>query len=77
MSTKEKVWSVVADFGEIYKASPAVTKSYITSDQKTAVGTERHCDFAFMGASVEEKIIEWKEGESLKIDIYERKNYRW
>ena len=73
-ATKEKVWSVVADFGAMQNASPAVTKSYITSEQKTGVGTERHCDFAFMGASVEEKIIEWNEGESIKIDIYKRKN---
>jgi len=73
-ATKEKVWNVVADFGAIDKASPGVIKSYITSEQKTGVGTERHCDFAFMGASVEEKVIEWNEGESIKIDIYERKN---
>jgi len=73
-ASKEKVWGVVADFGAMDKASPGVAKSYITSEQKTGVGTERHCDFAFMGASVEEKIIEWKEGESIKIDIYERKN---
>ena len=71
---KEKVWSVVADFGAMDQASPAVSKSYITTEQKTGVGTERHCDFSFMGASVEEKIIEWNEGESIKIDIYERKN---
>ena len=73
-ATKEKVWGVVADFGAMEKASPGVTKSYITSEQKTGVGTERHCDFAFMSASVEEKIIEWNEGESIKIDIYKRKN---
>ena len=73
-ASKEKVWEVVTDFGGIYKASPAVLKSYLTTEQKTGVGTERHCDFTMMGASVEERIIEWNEGESIKIDIYKRKN---
>ncbi|MDA0195496.1 MAG: hypothetical protein O2887_10070 [Bacteroidetes bacterium] len=27
-----------------------------------------------MGSQVEERIVEWNEGESLKIDIYESKN---
>jgi uncharacterized membrane protein len=72
-ASKEKVWNVVADFGAIDMVSPGVTKSYLTSEQHTGVGTERHCDLVFMGATVEEKIIEWKEGESIKIDIYERK----
>lgn len=73
-ATKEKVWNVVANFGAIDMASPGVKKSYLTSEQQAGVGTERHCDLDFMGASVEEKIIEWKEGESIKIDIYGRKN---
>jgi len=73
-ATKEKVWSVISDFGSIEKTSPGVTKSYLTTDQSKGVGTERHCDFTFMGASVEEKVIEWNEGDSIKIDIYERKN---
>ena len=29
-ASKEKVWEVVTDFGGIYKASPAVLKSYLT-----------------------------------------------
>ena len=73
-ASKERVWSIVADFGAMDQASPDVIKSYLTSERKTGVGTERHCDFSFMGASVEEKIIEWNAGESIKIDIYERKN---
>jgi carbon monoxide dehydrogenase subunit G len=73
-ATKDRVWDVVADFGAIDMVSPGVTNSYITSEQDTGVGTERHCDLDFMGASVEEKIIDWQEGESIKIDIYERKN---
>ena len=71
---KQKVWDVIADFGNVSRTSPNLVKSYLTSEQQSGVGTTRHCDFAAMGATVEERIIEWNEGESLKIDIYERKN---
>ncbi|MES0489528.1 MAG: SRPBCC family protein [Leptospirales bacterium] len=71
---KKDVWKFVSDFGGIYKGNPVVAKSYLTSDQKTGVGTTRHCDMTMMGASVEEKIIGWVDGESIKIDIFERKN---
>ena len=54
--------------------SPNISKSHLTSEQKNGVDAERHCDFTSMGAQVEERIIEWNEGESMKIDIYEREN---
>lgn len=69
-----QVWDVLADFGNIQNLSPNVVKSYLTSDQQTGVGTTRHCDFATMGAQVEERIVEWQEGKSMKIDIYASKN---
>jgi carbon monoxide dehydrogenase subunit G len=71
---KEKVWKTLADFGNVYKLSPNLLKSYSTSDKANGLGATRHCDFASMGAQVEERIVEWKEGESMKIDIYEVKN---
>ena len=71
---KQKVWEVLSDFGNVYRTSPNIIKSYLTSDQKQGVGTTRHCDFTSMGAQVEERITEWNDGESIKIDIYERKN---
>ena len=73
-ASKKDVWDFVSDFGGIYKGHPSVLKSYLTSDQTSGVGTTRHCDFSMMGASVEEKIIGWVEGESIKVDIFERKN---
>lgn len=73
-ASKEKVWWVLANFGDIYKASRGVKKSYLTSEQKTGVWTTRHCDLMVMWAEVEERIIDWKEGQSMKIDIYKRKN---
>jgi len=49
-----------------------ITKSYSTSENKQGLGANRHCDLLPMG-SVEEKIIEWDEGESYKIEIFEGK----
>jgi len=70
---KEKVWNAIASFGDICHASPSVLKSHVTSDKKEGVGATRHCDFAMMGATAEERILEWNEGESLKIGVYELK----
>jgi hypothetical protein len=41
----QQVWNTLADFGNICHGHPAVSKSFITSDQKTGVGATRHCDF--------------------------------
>jgi len=71
---KQKVWEALADFGNVQCLSPNIKKSYLTTEQKNGIGAERHCDFVSMGAQVEERIVEWNEGESFKIDIYESKN---
>ena len=73
-ASKEKVWEVLADFGNVQRLSPNIAKSYLTSDTKNGVGATRHCDFTAMGAHVEEKIVEWNEGNSMKILLYEPKN---
>lgn len=72
-ASKEETWKAIANFGDICHGSPGVLKSYVTSQLKKGVGATRHCDFAMMGATAEERITEWKEGESLKIEIYELK----
>jgi hypothetical protein len=73
-ASKQKVWEALADFGNVQALSPNIQKFHLTSKQKNGVGAQRHCDFVAMGAQVEERIVGWKEGESLKIDIYESKN---
>ncbi len=73
-SSKQKVWDALADFGNVQDLSPNIAKSFLTSDVKNGVGATRHCDFTAMGASVEEKIVEWNEGRSVRIQIYEAKN---
>tara|TARA_B100000809_G_scaffold266794_1_gene331634 strand:- start:8066 stop:8395 length:330 start_codon:yes stop_codon:yes gene_type:complete len=69
--SKESVWNAIAKFRDIYHACPGVLTSHVTSEQQDGVGATRHCEFAMMGASAEEKVTAWKEGESLSIEVYE------
>ncbi len=72
-ASKEDVWNAIAKFGDICHGSPGVLTSHVTSEQQDGVGATRHCDFAMMGATAEEKITAWKDGESLSIEVYELK----
>ena len=69
---QEKVWKVLADFGGVYKYSPGVSSSHSTSSDKGGVGASRHCDLSPTG-SIEERIIEWNEGQSYSLEIYDGK----
>ena len=73
-ASKQHVWDVLADFGNVSRTSPTISKSYLTSDETIGLGTTRHCDLTMMGAQLEERIVGWQEGELLQIDIYEWKN---
>ena len=70
---KEQVWDVLADFGGIQAFNPSVPNSFTTTGQNSGVGAERHCDLALAGASLEERITEWVDGEKMVIEIYEGK----
>ena len=72
-ASKENVWKAIAKFGDICHASPGVLKSHVTSEQQEGVGATRHCDFAMNGATAEERVTQWNEGESLTIEVYELK----
>lgn len=68
----EKIWAVLKDFPNVQNFNPAVKKSYKHDGPDTDVGARRHCDLIPFG-TLEEKIIEYKENESMKIDIYDGK----
>lgn len=68
---KENVWKALADFGNICHGHPSVSKSWITSVQKEGIGATRHCDFTMMGATGEERIIDWNEGKNVNVEVYE------
>jgi hypothetical protein len=70
---KEKVWTAIAKVGDICHGHPGVLTSHLTSKQTHGVGTTRHCDFAMMGATAEERVTEWIEGEYMKIVVDEVK----
>lgn len=72
-ASKEDVWKAIAKFGDICHASPGVLKSHVTSEQQEGVGATRHCDFAMNGATAEERITSWNDGESLTIEVYDLK----
>ncbi len=67
----ERIWEVLADFGNVSVFNPGVTRSHLTSEGGGGVGATRHCDLAAAGASIEERIVEWVEGESYTIEIYD------
>ena len=68
---KEKVWAVLADIGGIYRWNPGVTHTYSTSETNEGEGATRHCDLHNPKGYLEERVIDWREGEGFKIDIYE------
>ncbi len=67
----EKVWEVLADFGSVSTFNPSVTDSHLTADQINGVGATRHCDLTVPGASIEERIVDWQDGRSFSVDIYD------
>ncbi len=68
---KSDVWAVLADFGNIYRFNPTVPRSYSTNDLSSGLGATRHCDLNIDGASVEERIIEWHDGQKMGVEIYD------
>ena len=68
---KEKVWEVLADIGGIYKWNPGVAYSYATSEEIQGEGATRHCDLIGDRGYLEERVMDWREGEGYKIRVYE------
>lgn len=67
----EKVWSELANIGNIYLNSPTVDTSYITSNIKTGVGASRHMIMTIgKNATLDERAIIWEEGVYQKFIAY-------
>lgn len=66
----ESVWEVLNDFGDIYRWSPGVTRSELTSDGPVSEGSTRHCDFAPLGA-VNERIETYEPNQRMTVNLYE------
>lgn len=63
-----EVWAILADIGTISRWNPGVRHSESTSDARSGEGATRHCDLPG-GRYLEERAIDWVEGESFRIEI--------
>ena len=67
---KERVWDIIADLTTVQYYDPGVISTRYTSEAREGVGASRHCDLPDEGY-VEERVTNWKPGESYTINIYE------
>jgi carbon monoxide dehydrogenase subunit G len=65
----EIVWAVLDDYGAVQQWSPGVKRSHLTSAGTVGVGTTRHCDFAFGGAT--ERIDAYEPFRRMTVNLVE------
>ena len=65
------MWEVLADFVGIYRWNPGVRHSYSTSERDHGLLATRRCELLKGDDYLDERILEWNEGESFKVEIYE------
>ena len=64
----DKVWEVIADFGNVASWAPTIVDSRSTTEINRGVGARRMLDHK-SGKIVEEVIVEWNEGHSFIFEI--------
>ncbi|MEM9189738.1 MAG: SRPBCC family protein [Myxococcota bacterium] len=66
------VWKVLSDFGQIAAWNPNLKKSYLVDGSApSGTGAVRQCDMVDGKNWIRERIVDWKDGESYSVDIYE------
>lgn len=66
------VWANLASYADISAWNPNIAKSYlIDGSAPSGKGAVRQCDFADGKNWIRERIVDWKDGESYTVDIYE------
>lgn len=72
---RRRVWEVLSDIGSIYRWNPGVKASRATSEAPGGENATRHCDLQRSGGKsvgyLEERAVDWREGEGYKILITE------
>lgn len=63
-----RVWTVLNDFSSIEHFSPTVKHSPVKGSKQSGLGAQRVCEF-HDGTSAVEEIIDYREGESLKVEL--------
>ncbi len=61
---------MLADFGGIYRWNPGVKHSYSTSEINQGLLATRHCELPKGDDYLDERILEWREGESFQVEWY-------
>ena len=69
-ATKDQVWAVLSDFGGIYRWNAGVRNSFSTSDIKHGTQATRRCELLTGVDYLDERVLEWVEGEIFKVEIY-------
>jgi adenylate cyclase len=69
LASDKDLWSVMEDFGGVYKWAPYMHKSALVGRQTTGVGTCRFLRHVW-GFILEEVVTEWTEGEGFSFDVY-------
>lgn len=69
------IWPILADFAGISKFNPFLSHSALIGEHPAGgtcgVGTHRQCDMKFGNAYLREEVVDWKEGQSYTVHIYE------
>ncbi|MCZ6899392.1 MAG: SRPBCC family protein [Bacteroidetes bacterium] len=67
-ASKQKVWDIVSNLGDIYKFHPGVSKSYYTTEEVEGVGAARICELLPAG-KILETVKNWEEGSGFLLQI--------
>lgn len=68
--SKDVVWDILADYGNIQKFNPNIKSSHCTSQIANGLGATRQCELKPIGV-IQERIIRWVEGRSYTVEIYQ------
>ena len=78
-ASAQKVWEVIRRYGDVgqFHAGVEKTTNANGSSNQAYLGADRVCDIHDMGMHIvlKEKIIDFKEGESYRYEVYETKNF--
>ena len=67
-TSRQEIWSALADFGDVAAWAPYMRISHIVGDQETGVGTRRAMQHE-LGFRFEELVTSWTEGEGFEFDV--------
>lgn len=62
---------MLAAFGNIETFNSGLTASDPIAGATTGIGATHHCDLTVPGASIEERIVDWADGQSYRAEIYD------